>query len=354
MRLEPLTMMRPDRHGFALPITILLIGLVTAGVLAAFSRIDSEAQVVSNTNAQVDAFTLAQAGLETALAANAVLPASTTYTLHGGSAVVQIQLIRPAVGTTPPLYVITSQGLPRKPAAQSQAQHIVSQYAYFLQGGMRVRSAWTSITGLTKSGGSGVLSGVDACGAQPSVAGVSVPADLYLQDGGTSVPSGTPAIEQMGTKTEMRDSINIDWHGIIYNNTIVPTVTIPGQNWPNFSNPNNWPIIRVSNGFTGSFTMPENGRGILIVEGNLTLAGNTVWNGVMLVGGRIVSSGSNTVSGAVVTGLNEKLGMIVGASDIGSGTKTFQYDSCAVARALSRLSTLQPIRNAWGDSWAAY
>jgi hypothetical protein len=354
MRLEPLTMMRSDRTGFALPMTILLIGLITAGVLAAFSRIDIEAQVISNGNAQVDAFTLAQAGLETAIAGRSVTPDSTTYTLHGGSANVRIRLIRPAVGTTPPLYVITSRGLPKKPGAQSQAQHIVSQYAYFQQGTMQVRSAWTSLTGLTKSGGSGTLSGVDECGAQPSVAGVSVPAGTYLQDGGGSVPIGTPAIEEMGTKSEMADAVKIDWNGIIHNNAIVQDITIPGQPWPSFSDPNYWPVIRIANGFNGEFTLPGNGRGTLIVEGNFTISGGTEWHGIVLVGGRLVSNGNNTVYGATVSGLNEKLGMTVGMSDVGNGTKTFQFHSCAVAQAASRFSSLQAIRNTWGDNWAAY
>jgi hypothetical protein len=342
---------RSERDGFALPTTILLIGLITAGVLAAFSRVDVESQVVMNGNAQVDAFALAQAGLEQAIAARANTPDSATYALHGGTATVRIRQLRPAVGATPPLYVITSRGVPTRPAAHAPAQHTVSQFAYWREGTMQVRSAWTSLGGLIKNGGSGTLSGVDKCGQKPTVAGVSVPTGMYDQQGGGSVPDGNPGIEEMGTKAEMGDSVRIDWNGIINHNAIVADLTIPPDSWPSFNDTNYWPVIRIANGATGEFTLPGNGRGTLIVEGNFTISGGVEWHGILLVGGRLVSDGNNTVYGATISGLNEKLGMTVGVSDIGNGTKTFQYDSCAISRAASRYAALLAVRNAWGDSW---
>lgn len=342
------------RDGFALPMTILMIGLVTAGVLAAFSRIDVEHQVVNNSNAQVDAFALAQAGLETAVANRRITPDSVTYALHGGTANVRIRLVRPQAGTTPPLYVITSRGLPTRPAAHTQAEHIVSQYAYWQAGTMQVRSAWTSLTGLTKNGGSGTLSGVDECGQKAAVAGVSLPTGTYEQQGGGSVPVGTPPIEEMGTKEQMRDEVKIDWAGIINDNAIAPDLTLPAQAWPSFADTTYWPVIRVANGPNGTYTLPGDGRGTLIVEGNFTISGGVTWHGIVLVGGALTSNGNNTVYGATVSGLNEKLGMTVGVSDVGNGTKTFQYHSCAVERAAQGLASLQVVRNAWGDNWAGY
>jgi hypothetical protein len=113
---------------------------------------------------------------------------------------------------------------------------------------------------------------------------------------------------------------------------------------------NSWPVIRTN----GDLNLPSDGKGILIVTGNLTINGSQSWNGLILVGGVIVSSGNNSVYGAVITGLNVKLGMVVPQQSIGSGNKSYQYDSCNLARALSHIGSLQRVRNGWVDTWPSY
>ena len=46
--------------------------------------------------------------------------------------------------------------------------------------------------------------------------------------------------------------------------------------------------------------------------------------------------------------------MSVPESDLGSGTKTFRYNSCNVASAMARFNGLSPFRNALVDNWPAY
>ncbi len=79
---------------------------------------------------------------------------------------------------------------------------------------MQTLSAWTSLTGLSKKGGSGTISGVDACGAAAPVAGVAVASPGYSQNGGSSVPSGSPNIANLGTPAQAAAAIKIDWAGI--------------------------------------------------------------------------------------------------------------------------------------------
>jgi hypothetical protein len=218
-------------------------------------------------------------------------------------------------------------------------------------GSMNVRAAWTSLSGLRKNGGSGTLSGTDVCGAMPNVSGVAVPTSPgYTQNGGASVPSGTPPIKDLGPQPASDDSVNIDWAGIVNGGVLTPNITIPGQGWPSFADPNYWPIIKVN----GDFTLPGDGRGVLIVTGGLTISGARHWDGVLMVGGNLTSNGNNGVDGTVVTGLNRKLGQVVPQGDVGNGTKTYRYDSCKVARALQSLSALVEYRNAWADNWASY
>jgi hypothetical protein len=355
--------MKPtNRDGFALPMTILVIGLLTAGIMAAYARSDSEHRVIQSGVRQVDAYMLAQAGLDQALLRRRVSPDSQRFVLDGGAADVMIRLIRPEIDTIPPLYLLRSRGMPAAPTAPGlpRAQHVAVQFAYFERGDMNVVAGWASLTGLDKNGGAGTISGFDEasprCRDGQNVAGVAVPTGGYTQDGGTSVPAGDPPIDNMGTPEQMRDEIDIDWDGIINGNAIVPDITVPPSSFPSSvdfdSRPNWWPVIRVNASLT--VDPPQSGRGTLIIAGDLVMNGNFTWDGVILVGGRIISNGYQEVRGTTYSGLNTKLGMAVGASAIGNGNKIFRYHSCNVENALSAFSTLRPVRNAWADNWLAY
>jgi hypothetical protein len=109
----------------------------------------------------------------------------------------------------------------------------------------------------------------------------------------------------------------------------------------------------VNNHPGADFDLPASGKGILIVTGNVILGGSKTWEGVILAGGSVRSNGSNTVRGAVIGGLNVKLGEIVPISQM-NGSKNYQYDSCALTRALGHIGSLQRVRNGWTDTWSSY
>jgi hypothetical protein len=67
-----------------------------------------------------------------------------------------------------------------------------------------------------------------------------------------------------------------------------------------------------------------------------------------------VSNGNNAVSGAVVTALNVELGQTVPPASVGNGNKTFQYNSCNVAKAMAGMGELVGYTNAWVDNWNGY
>lgn len=354
-------MLRSDRSGFALPTAILLIGVLTVGVAAAFTRVESEQRVNRDRQAAGDAFALAQTGLERFIVSRSSLgftsapPAvseSARINLTGGYADVVLRRLRAANGTNNALYVVRSHGVTNQTSAvlNRSAEHTVAQYAYFRPGEMEVRSAWTAITGLTKNGASGTISGEDDCGMMPDVAGVTVPTGGYHQNGGAPVPDGTPPIEQLGTVAQTAAAINVDWDAIVNGGAITPEVVIPGDSWPSFTNSSYWPVIRVN----GNFSLPASGRGTMIVTGDLTISGSIKWDGILLVGGVMNANGNNTVRGAVISALNTKLGMTVGMSDVGNGTKTYVYNSCNIANALARFGALIPMQNTWVDNWPTW
>lgn len=346
-----------------MPLVLFIIGFLTVSLTASFAMMSGERRTNANASAQVDAFAIAQAGLDQFLANRkglgftAAPPAAQEtirITLSGGYADVTSRLIQPLTDSTPGLYAIQSTGtdtsgrIPGTP----MAKRTVAQYAYWQKTPIEVVAGWTSITGLQKEGGAGTLSGTDACGQGADVAGIAVPtAPGYNQNGGSSVPSGSPPILALGDDPQAAAAtINIDWDGIVNSGAIAPDVSMPGEAWPDFSNADYWPVIFVS----GDLSLPGTGRGMLVVTGSLTISGSKTWSGVILVGNTLTSNGNNTVEGATITGLNVKLGQIVGMSDVGDGTKTYIYHSCNVASAMSNFAVLYPMSNAWMDNWAGY
>ena len=361
-----------NRRGFALPMVVMLAAVLTAALAAAFTLSTTENRTHINDQAQIQAFSVAQSGLETfakgaksfGFDANAANFAEREIDTPEGSAFITAERIRPVIGTAPSLWLIKSRGVAatsRAPGAPV-AERTVAQYGYWTPGEMDVLAGWTSLSGLHKTGSSGDLSGIDACpaaegGGKKSVGGVAVPTGLYTQAGGTSPLKGEPPLRELGTQEESNQKVSVDWQSLV-DGAVNADITIPGGVWPTekfLADPNYFPTIYVKNP-GGDFVLPANGRGLIIIEGNLTMNGAETWNGVMLIGGKLISKGNGTVMGAVVTGLNRKLAepSILDANAVGNGQKTFRYHSCNVAKAMSRFGALEVYPNAWMDNWPEY
>jgi hypothetical protein len=87
------------------------------------------------------------------------------------------------------------------------------------------------------------------------------------------------------------------------------------------------------------------GTGILVVTGNLELAGNLTWDGLILVigtGNLTLSGGGNkTINGGVyVANTNDPSGNLgaVNVNANGGGTSHLYYDSCKIANATANQS----------------
>jgi len=350
-------------RGVALPLVLFTILVLAILIAAGSAALGSERRVNANDEAALDAFALAQTGLETFIAQRATYgftatpPAateSTRITVAGGYADVILKQMRSDSLAGRYGYVLRSHGVSTQRALSGtlQAERTVSEYTVWTPGTMQVLGGWTSITGLHKSGGSAMGSGTDQCGKQGAVAGVAVPTNPgYTQSGGGVAPRGNPPVKNVAaTSTQMADSLKIDWAGLSSGTAVTPDITIPPGSWPSFSDPNYWPTILVN----GNFYLPGSGQGTLIVTGSLTISGTITWNGIVLVGDNLTSNGTNGVNGATITGLNVKLGALLNQGDIANGVKSFNYNSCYVAKALGRWGQLVGYTNAWVDNWPTY
>ena len=356
------------REGFALPMAILLIGFMTAGVLAGFARSSAEVQISDNQTAETAAFAMADAGLSHYMGRGAITPLDTTFSYTGGQAHIQVTVMKAAATSADTaIYLIRSTGTVTSPAGKPQASRTVAQFAFRVVGTMQVLSSWTSLSGLNKNGAAGDITGFDASGCSgKNVAGVATPTGMLT--GKDDAITGSPQHQEMGTVAQMAAQIKIDWVNIAkpVAPAITPDVVVCNSGthaydsnysncgtWPstsNFTNPNYWPTIVIN----GSSPLPSNGRGVLIVTGDLTFGGGDTWDGIILVGGKITDNGSGNIAGAVVSGLNVLKGWTVGESSKANGTKDYAYDSCAIESAASGMAKLIGISNTWADNLSTW
>ena len=349
-----------NRRGATLPLTILVISIMGVAVAISFARLSSERRITGDGQAQVDAFSVAQSGLNNYLAGLTTKPGlsdNVTINVPGGSAQVSLRMLREStitaapVAVYPAVYVITAKGTAagakRYDSRAPAAERTVATLALWTPAPFDMDAAFTSLSGLLKNGNSGALSGVDACSLNPPIPGVAVPTGLY--SGHTNPIDGNPDNAPREIGGVAKDSVGIDWAGILAGTVLPPDYTYPMDAW-NTMQWANWPVVKVN----GDLELPDNGKGILVVTGNLTVSGSRRWDGLVLIGGTLTSNGNNTIEGAIISGLNLKVGLPVPQTSIGNGNKTFQYNSCNLARALGHIDSLQRVPNGWTDNWPSY
>jgi hypothetical protein len=360
---------RLNRRGATLPLSLLVIALLGFSVAVAYARLSSERRIMGDHKAQVNAFAVAQSGLSRYLASTTALPGATanvTYNdLPGGSAQVNLVRVRDSVVTNklfPAMYVITSRGVnttaKRYNAGAAPAERTVATYAMWTPTPFDVNGAFTSLGQVEVNGNSYTFSGVDRCGTAPTTAGLAVPngdiSQVDFPNNLNGIPDNTAGnLGTPGSGGTAKDEVDIDWASIVAGTAFPANYVYPS--WPPDATAwNQWPVVRVNGNLAD---LPASGgKGILIVTGDFNWNGTPerTWEGLILVGGSITGNGNGHIYGALVTGLNVKTGGTVNLSDLGNGNKDYQYDSCALSRALGQIGSLERIRNGWTDTWPSY
>lgn len=350
-----------NRDGFAIPAAILVIGVLSISLAAGFSLVIAERRGVDDQKAQVTAFVLAEQGLQMffvrrdSLGYQSIPPAvkegPVRLYMTGGYADVQLDRVRPQQGSLAGLYVVRSKGVQTKGAIGGTPAGVrtVAQYAAWEPANIEVLAGWTALSGIKKNGNSGSFLGKDQCQDSVAVAGVAVP-----QVPGFNQPGTTDSLATIGlTPQEAAKQVLVRWKGITNGSALTPTYTVPPDAIPSFADTTYYPVIKYV-GDAGSSGF-NNGRGVLIVTGNLdTGSGATFnWKGLVLVGGDITGNGNNYIEGAIISALNVKLGVSVPINVV-NGTKQYQYNSCELAKALMSLGALIPLPNTWVDNWVEY
>ena len=174
-----------NRKGFAMPMAIFVIAVLTAALAAGFSGTATEITTNNAVRGQNRAYQLAEAGLEAFMVrrgesgwctncANPVTADSewTRVSLIGGYADVVAVKVRPVIGASSALYFIRSKGTDTSTrlngaSGSRYATRTVGIYATWNTAMVNVKAAWLSLSGLSKNG-TGLISGIDECGEQPT------------------------------------------------------------------------------------------------------------------------------------------------------------------------------------------
>ena len=408
------------REGFALPLAIMVLALLSIGLVAGFAMSTSEQAATSSQRAQARAYSYAQSGLEAFLtqrkefkagctpatpynraqaAACAFCPhcwlmngaslnglvnanldtlptkaESVTVSFSTGKAVVRAVPVWVNVATGRGTYFVTSTGTDNQNGIATgantmrSASRTVGVYVTWSKATMNVMGALVSFSGIVKAG-TGAISGVDQCGADTNVVGINIPAEeSVVLNGAASVfqPTGNPPYDTIKTFSQDSADTKLDWAGITAGTTMPADINITVSGSTSFpstgtfaSDTNYWPIIHVFNrsaAWNGMYTLPNQGRGILIVDGDLNINGSNQWDGVVLVGGQLTSNGNNVTSGTVMAGLNRLIGFPAAAvadADL-NGQKSYMYNSCSVKKATSSMARYTMMPNTWMDNVAQY
>jgi len=183
---------------------------------------------------------------------------------------------------------------------------------------------------VTTNGSSMNISGNDACNAGTNLAPIFTKDPATTNSNGSPTFTGSPPTPQHGT-------LDIDIQGYVDALKGYATTTLTAdQSGGTYGSSSNYVTVYSDATLQADSELRLNnvtGYGILLVKGDLQMAGNLNWNGLIFVTGVITTSGGGS-NAKNIQGL-----IFGGASSLGdtvvNGSVTVGYDSCKVKQALA-------------------
>lgn len=366
---------RRNEEGFALAATVLALIIVGALVTGSFFAAQQESRIGHSTKFATDAFLGAERGINEvlgrfnlAMLEEIPIDGDTTVVdtvVSGGVRVETVARVR-SLGNE--LYFIESTGRLVSGGALSGAARRTGMVVRTTRLDFNPRAGLMSYGGVDIRGNA-TVDGRDSnptewnnCETpQDTLAGILAKDSTTIQYGGSANLYGDPPIAE--DTTIVSDDF-FDYGALDYDELAAlasKTFDITGSNVSlsiqtdttaagacNTANPNNWgaptqpthpchlyfPVIHAkSTDGTGQLrlTSNESGQGILLVDGDLRIAGGFEFYGIVIVKGKLeTGSGGAQIHGTVMvyTGGN------IGDEAVWTGTPTIQYSSCGVDRAV--------------------
>jgi len=368
-----------SRKGFALPLAIMIIAILTAAIAAGFAATASESVVNNAQRAQERAYQIAEAGLQQFVVRRAdvgfathlltdpsALTTDSEYTrvqLPGGYAdVVARQVRKQFSASKPALYFIRSRGVDTAARLSgagnvTYAERTVGVYAKWNTATVNMLAAMTSFHGVSEvSSGNILRSKYFSCTSSDTNLTYEV-----ATIGGVGNATPSERVDSGFAFDSLKAEAAIDWDAIKNGNSVVADITIPPNAWPSAAVLATWPIIRMKNPLD---SVKSSGSGIIIADSNLYVPRPYSWNGIIIAGGMVILKGgsgaTSRLNGAVATGLNHLLpaasppGLTTLDNDTVGASHVVQYDPCNVSRAGLRWHGYSVMPNTWMDNVAAW
>lgn len=358
---------RYDERGFSLPVVLLVILAISALGLSGIAMARQGLRTYTKTNARTLAFYAAETGVARGLenwTAPAMPAPDSTWLLDQGTlangASYSVEATSLDDGNSIyALYVVRSTGSVGDLASQTSGLLVRTMPLLNpFQAALRVKEDAT-VTGNVDVIGHDMVPaawGTNYCdlpGADE--AGITVPDDDDLSQGGSANIDGDPPVEENPDTANFFDFGDVRLDDIIAD----ADITIPGGTTVSGSRPQpsyladgscdisddyNWgdpdnvgqpcsswfPTIYAD----GNLRLEGNksGQGLLIVNGDLTVKGGFEFYGPVVVTGQLISEGSFSFHG----------GVLANSTQLSSGNVTIQYSACSLQRALSRSASARP------------
>ncbi len=374
-----------SRDGFALPVALLAMIIIGAIVTGGFYASSQEARVSMSTELGAQAFYVAEYGLDQILASGrtadfngVVAPedwGGADVTTSTGQVLGHYDIEARSVGER--LFLVTSTGTVS--AGRDNASREVASIVRTARAELPRQSALSIFGGLTMHGNATEIDGFEQPepGCPPIGAGVpGITTNRPDLIEATANLNGDPPIQEdpsldvetlstfgtltLADLTEMADIVFE--HGIPASQSPDPSTGAAGEcntaDSLNWGDPldggvcgNRFPIIYAKDDvkITGGV-----GQGILIVDGDLDLAGNMQFFGVVVVTGKLWMGGTGQTGGQIVgTAIVHNGAELIDESTT-VGNSMVQYSKCRVDRAFDAALRIRPLAaRSWIDVSAA-
>ena len=365
-----------DERGIALAVAVMALVVIGALVAGTFFAGRLEQRGGENTVYSSQAFQAAEAGTSytietweaTTYGAGAVGVAQPAATVAlGGS----VAFTTTATKLNDAVYLIRSEGRRTTPAGTILSRRLVGQLVRTKSPDIEIEAAVTAVGGV-RVGGNALVNGNDNIPAAPANWGGVCPApgesmagirtDGNIQTNGSPTIIGDPPLQP--NDTEVVDSIFTrpfdelaairDIQILVENPAATAPSTIGAPARCNRANTLNWgepwyPALPAAASVCQEYfpiilregnlkLQGGRGQGILLVRGDLELAGGVEFFGIVLVDGRLRTSGNgNKINGAVMARNVDLDENFLG------GTPTVNYSACAINRALNSNASVVPL-----------
>lgn len=365
-----------DERGIALAVAVLALVVIGALVAGTFFAGRLEQRGGQNTVYSAQAFQAAEAG------ASYTIENWEATTFGAGNVGVEVPVGTVSLGgiasftatstkLNDALYLIRSRGQAVTPGGTILAQRLVGQLVRTKSPEIEIEAAVTAVGGV-RVGGNALVDGNDNVPGFPANWGGVCPApgdamagirtDGNIQTNGTPTILGDPPLQP--NDTEVVDSIFTrpfdelaalrDIQILVDNPNATAPATVPLTGRCDRANTLNWgepwyPAVPLSAAVCQNYfpiiyregnlkLQGGRGQGILLVRGDLELAGGVEFFGIVLVDGRLRTSGNgNKINGAVMARNVDLDENFLG------GTPTVNYSACAIDRALNSNAIVIPL-----------